>query len=276
MNKNITVMRLGFPELPAAKLPFYPRSCGINYFYGRRREEQPPGTVVELCWVANGECVFDFGETRCTVKADQAIYRLPGDCRAKLSAPDMKTVVYWATFDGPGAADFFLRYGYPRGALNSGKCPVHLFDEIRGLLNSLLPSDLRRLVALYTELIGLMGEEESGQQSRKGRLFRNALARIHSGYQNPEFDVNTLAELLGLHRTTLDRMFRRELGLPPNRYLTKMRLHHALSLLACTTLSIAEIAARTGFVRSNYFGRVFRENVGVTPLEYRRLRSREN
>ena len=67
----------------AAKLPFYPRSCGINYFYGRRREEQPPGTVVELCWVANGECVFDFGETRCTVKADQAIYRLPGDCRAK-------------------------------------------------------------------------------------------------------------------------------------------------------------------------------------------------
>ena len=82
MNQNITVMRLGFPELPAAKLPFYPRSCGINYFYGRRREEQPPGTVVELCWVANGECVFDFGETRCTVKADQAIYRLPGDCRA--------------------------------------------------------------------------------------------------------------------------------------------------------------------------------------------------
>ena len=276
MNKNITVMRLGFPELPAAKLPFYPRSCGINYFYGRRREEQPPGTVVELCWVANGECVFDFGETRCTVKADQAIYRLPGDCRAKLSAPDMKTVVYWATFYGPGAADFFLRYGYPRGAINSGKCPVHLFDEIRGSLNSLLPSDLRRLVALYTELIGLMGEEESGQQSRKGRLFRNALARIHSGYQNPEFDVNTLAELLGLHRTTLDRMFRRELGLPPNRYLTKMRLHHALSLLVCTTLSIAEIAARTGFVRSNYFGRVFRENVGVTPLEYRRLRSREN
>ena len=36
MNQNITVMRLGFPELPAAKLPFYPRSCGINYFYGRQ------------------------------------------------------------------------------------------------------------------------------------------------------------------------------------------------------------------------------------------------
>ena len=140
--------------------------------------------------------MFDFGETRCTVKADQAIYRLPGDHRAKLSAPDMQTIVYWATFDGPGATEFFLRYGYPRGALNSGKCPVHLFDEIRGSLNSLLPSDLRRLVALYTELIGLMGEEESGQQSRKGQLFRNALARIHSGYQNSEFDVNMLAEQL--------------------------------------------------------------------------------
>ena len=61
--------------------------------------------------------------------------------------------------------------------------------------------------------------------------------------------------------------------LPPGEYLTKIRLHHALSLLSCTTLPVSEVAFRTGFARPNYFSRVFREAIGKTPLEYRRLRT---
>ena len=128
------------------------------------------------------------------------------------------------------------------------------------------------MVTLYTELIGLMGEEQN-PGSRKGQLFRNALGVIHARYQEAGLNVNSLAEILGMHRTTLDRLFLREIGVPPNRYLVKIRLHHALSLLSSTALSVSEIAARTGFARENYFGRVFREATGRSPLEYRRLRT---
>lgn len=271
MDKSLTVRRLGFPGFPAAHLPFYPRSCGVNCFYGQR-EEQEPWNIVEICWVERGVCIFEIGDSVFPVQENQSVYRMPGEKRIKIPAPDRETVIYWATFDGPRAADFMLSYGYPRRALNSGKCPVHLFDEIRNSLNSLLPSDLRRMVTLYTELIGLMGEEQN-PGNRKGQLFRNALGVIHAHYQDAGLNVNSLAEILGMHRTTLDRLFLREIGVSPNRYLVKIRLHHALSLLSSTALSVSEIAVRTGFTRENYFGRVFREATGRSPLEYRRLRT---
>ena len=128
------------------------------------------------------------------------------------------------------------------------------------------------MVALYTELIGRMGEERDPKSS-SGQLFRKALGILHSGYPDPALNINLLAETLGVHRTTLDRLFLRELELPPGEYLTKIRLHHALSLLSCTTLPVSEVAFRTGFARPNYFSRVFREAIGKTPLEYRRLRT---
>ncbi len=270
MDHNLTIRRLGFPDVPAIGLPFYPRSCGVNRFFGRR-EENEPDDIVEICWVVRGSCVFETGDAAYPVQENQSIYRLPGEKRIKIPAPDRETVIYWAAFDGPGAAAFLLSYGYPRGALDSGKCPVHLFDEIRHSLNSLLPGDLRRMVALYTELIGLMGEERDPQSS-SGRIFRDALGLIHSGYQNPALNVNMLAETLGVHRTSLDRLFLRELSIPPGQYLMKIRLHHALSLLSCTALPVSEIAAHTGFVRPNYFGRVFRGTMGCSPREYRRRR----
>ena len=211
--------------------------------------------------------------TSYSVQQNESIYRLPGERQIKCSAPGGRTVVYWAAIDGENAADFLLSYGYPRGPLKSGTCPVHLFEEIQHSLDTLLPSDLRRLVALYTELIGMMGEEHD-PLSRKGVLFRDCLSLIQNRYQDPELNVNTLAEELKVHRTTLDRLFLREIGIPPNRYLLKIRLHHALSLLCCTKDPIAEIASKTGFSRSNYFDRVFREAMGFSPMEYRR-RKRE-
>ena len=271
MDRNITIRRLGFPALPAIRLPFYPRSSGINYFFGRK-EEHGPDDIVELCWVVRGSCIFETGSASYPVGENQSIYRLPGEKRIKIPAPGQETIIYWAAFDGPGAVDFLHSYGYPRGALDSGNCPVHLFDEIRHSLTSLLPGDLRRMVALYTELIGRMGEERDPKSS-SGQLFRKALGILHSGYPDPALNINLLAETLGVHRTTLDRLFLRELELPPGEYLTKIRLHHALSLLSCTTLPVSEVAFRTGFARPNYFSRVFREAIGKTPLEYRRLRT---
>ena len=269
--QSLIVRRLGFPERPPTCLPFYPRSCGTNFFHGER-EENPPSEITELCWIAEGCCTFEIGNESYVVQENESIYRLPGEKRIKCSAPGRRTVVYWAAFDGNDAADFLLSYGYPRGPLKSGKCPVHLFEEIQHSLETLLPSDLRRLIALYTELIGMMGEEHD-PLSRKGLLFRDCLSLIQNRYQDPDLNVNTLAEELKVHRTTLDRLFLREIGIPPNRYLLKIRLHHALSLLCCTKDSIAEIASKTGFSRPNYFDRVFRETMGFRPMEYRKRKT---
>ena len=51
-------------------------------------------------------------------------------------------------------------------------------------------------------------------------------------------------------------------------YITKYRISTALSLLQNTALSVTEIALSTGFNSSSYFSKVFREYMGITPLQY--------
>ena len=62
-------------------------------------------------------------------------------------------------------------------------------------------------------------------------------------------------------------------GVPPVEYINRVRLHHALVLLAETTLPVSDVAERSGFFSMQYFYRIFRETLGNSPLSFRNLLS---
>ena len=49
-----------------------------------------------------------------------------------------------------------------------------------------------------------------------------------------------------------------------------VRITRARELLEDTTLSVSEIAGRTGYSESKYFIQVFGQQMGITPLQYRK------
>lgn len=65
------------------------------------------------------------------------------------------------------------------------------------------------------------------------------------------------------------RCFRRMMDLTPKEYLRQHRIRHAANLLEQTGRSIAAIGEECGFEDMSYFARVFREEKGCTPSEYR-------
>ena len=67
-------------------------------------------------------------------------------------------------------------------------------------------------------------------------------------------------------------VFSAEAGMPFHQYLAAMRVEKAKGLLAHSSLTVGEIAARCGFCNQNYFAAVFRERAGMPPGEYRRRR----
>src|SRR5262249_31916889 len=67
------------------------------------------------------------------------------------------------------------------------------------------------------------------------------------------------------------RIFRRELGVSPVQYLTAVRLFEAKRLLHATSLNVADIACRVGYVGIGTFTTRFTTLVGVSPGHYRRL-----
>jgi len=81
--------------------------------------------------------------------------------------------------------------------------------------------------------------------------------------------IAALAKRFGLSSRTLARRFRAATGLAPQAYLQGLRVAEARDLLRHTNLAVGDISWRVGLNDTSYFAKLFRENVGMTPLQYR-------
>ncbi len=85
--------------------------------------------------------------------------------------------------------------------------------------------------------------------------------------------VQALARHAGLSVAQLERHVAALMQLTPSRWLLSLRLEVAIRLLE-GDLSIAQVAAESGFTDHSAFTRAFRRHVGLAPRAYRELRQR--
>ena len=85
-----------------------------------------------------------------------------------------------------------------------------------------------------------------------------------------DIGVAQIAEVLQITPNYLSTLFRKVEGITLIRCLTGIRLEHARALLENSQLRISQIAREVGYADSHYFTRVFKENFGFYPNEYRK------
>jgi AraC-like DNA-binding protein len=127
------------------------------------------------------------------------------------------------------------------------------------------PLEAESWLALVTERIALhlsAGEPVPDRDPGLARLVRGRL-------DDDQPTLEALARELGTHPSHLVRVFRREYGLPPHRYVVGRRLDRARRLLL-DGLPISEVAAETGFHDQAHLTRHFRALLGTTPGAFRR------
>ena len=78
-----------------------------------------------------------------------------------------------------------------------------------------------------------------------------------------------LAAAVGISRRQLERLFRRHVGRPPNRYYMQLRLDRARRLLLQTDMAVVDVAMACGFVSASHFAKCYRRLYGVTPRQSR-------
>ena len=82
--------------------------------------------------------------------------------------------------------------------------------------------------------------------------------------------LDGLAARFFITKPYLCRLFKKETGLSVVTYVNAQRLQRATEELRFTRKSVKRIAAECGFHSSGYFSRIFHEQLGLSPLEYRR------
>lgn len=84
-----------------------------------------------------------------------------------------------------------------------------------------------------------------------------------------DFSLDELALKYKVNKYRLCRDFAKYYELSPIKYLNKIRIQNACLLLVSTDMHVGEIAAAVGIENANHFIRLFKTQMGATPLEYR-------
>lgn len=110
-----------------------------------------------------------------------------------------------------------------------------------------------------------------GQGLPVGTAARATMGWIRRNYQQP-FTVQQLAQAVGYQASYLSACFRKSTGMTIVQYTNGLRLRMAKALLSNGGISIKEAAFSCGFPDEKYFMRLFKQQEGVTPTQFRDLR----
>ncbi len=83
-------------------------------------------------------------------------------------------------------------------------------------------------------------------------------------------NLDRLTKRFLINRNKLNEIFMKESSMTCMNYLLKLRLDLAKVMLTNTEIPIGEVSNRVGFEDPNYFAKVFKKHIGMSPKSYRK------
>lgn len=197
----------------------------------------------------------------------------------------------WSRMSGCDIANLFIPVATVEALNEQRQAPVpmalaanqftadrQVMDLVRKMLNaetlagSLAPNFCDNLI---TALVAYLLEHYSKptarqeQSSLSGSRLRKVLAHMANNVSDDIANA-ALAELCGMSESHFSREFHRAIGLPPHRYMMKLRLEQARTALVAANTRIVDIAFECGFYDASHFSRAFAQYYGMPPASFRR------
>jgi AraC family transcriptional regulator len=103
-----------------------------------------------------------------------------------------------------------------------------------------------------------------------GRPALNAVVDYMHLHLQDDIDLAELAKLANMSKFHFLRLFAQATGATPHRYLVRLRLQRAATMLRDTRQTILQVAEACGYRSPGHFAGAFRRQYGVSPTEFRR------
>lgn len=258
--------------MPPDDLPFYARTSG-HYIVDR---SYIGGGVckpfVQLYWGISGNGLFYLDGKSYHLNPGHVCYYLPEN-RQYVRPQTSRWEFRWMTFTGPLAEAIMKSFNIRQEPHYAGKCPEDLFEILGREITEDSYYSQRLASAMVYQILSVASAATYSRyktQQAFADLSERAVNLMRHSFANPDTSVDSIADMLGVHRVTLGRLCRAEIKMPPKEYLTSLRMEKAASMLVSTELPVKEISRMSGFREPNYFEKVFRKTFKTTPTEYRK------
>lgn len=96
-----------------------------------------------------------------------------------------------------------------------------------------------------------------------------ATAYIQDNLQK-NLSIQNISRGAGISKSVLYKVFHQHFQCTVSDYIKAKRVEHSLSLLTETDLSMEEVSQHIGFSSASYYSKVFKTQMGISPLQYRK------
>ncbi|MBE6761256.1 MAG: helix-turn-helix domain-containing protein [Ruminococcaceae bacterium] len=151
---------------------------------------------------------------------------------------------------------------------------VTRFEELLKLWQS---GDLSAKIALKGKLYSLIADltnkyVENGLGAESFSKTKRIADYIDKTYSKSDLSVEDICKEFYISPSTLRRIMLSAYHKTPIKYITEIRIKKAKNMLVYDNYSVSTIAEKCGFSSSHYFSRIFKKEVGVTPMEYKNIK----
>ena len=280
--RELTVYRSRFPVLEESRALHYAQCllCGV---YGRlveRRRRTVDYGMTYLDWEEQGEVLLPQAglvEERYRLELEMVENIKAGKASSALRCYRQvaRRSAYLRNFYRDNLDAHRVRAAITRTtarmAVMEAGLPAVLVDAVttassRAVFSARSVREIERLTEeLIRDLCNAVRIQRDRQYSKRILCMIYAIEhRYHEG-----ITVSDVARELEMPVDSLVKRCKQEMGITPNVFLRQTRMKQAARLLRESSLSIQEISAGVGIFDASYFSKVFRQEFGVAPSEYR-------
>ena len=159
-------------------------------------------------------------------------------------------------------------FTYAQQAMKFGVCQYLLKPIVKEELSESLDR-----ISLLIEKESLKDSEEDPQQSKEDEAYDCSIASQARDYICKHFaepiSLVEIADKLGVNSSYLSSLFHRTVNESYIKFLTRVRMEHAIKYLKCKpSAKVYEVAEKVGYISVKHFSHVFKKYFNMSPGEY--------
>ena len=124
-----------------------------------------------------------------------------------------------------------------------------------------------RLLQAIAHDKGRGAEKEPDEAAPLHFRIKNALEYIRRNFK-ARLDVASLARQACMHPVYFTQLFKREIGVPPHRYIMEYKIEKAKEFIGAFNEALDYTSNELGFHDYSHFYRVFKKITGLSPMQF--------
>ena len=142
-----------------------------------------------------------------------------------------------------------------------------LFKDFLECRNKKEPGYHHRSIAYFYQILAECYKQNSVEEPKESKI-QSSVDFINSNYTKSDLQIKEIAKKSFISEVYFRKLFKKEFGMPPQKYIIKLRLQRATELIETGDYSLKEVAFMSGYGDYKYFSSEFKLFFGVSPSEY--------